>query len=400
MFRPNPQRDWFAINDKSGETADGASVAHVEIYDEIGFWGTTAESFNRKLKMLEADELDVRINSTGGDAFAGISIMNQLRAWDGPVTVTVDGIAASAASVIAMGGDTIIMSRGAQMMIHDAASFAFGDAAEMTKMIEFLDVVSDSIADVYAAKAGGTREQWRAVMKTEQWYRAEEAVAAGLADKEDKDDEVEISNHRFAIFNYAGRDEAPSPWIPPKDDAVDVQAEPGKPKETERKEDTMSDALKNGIRERLGMTAALAEISDDMFLAALDEALEETGNSTDPHLRIEAGTQLPAGTQAVDSDVLAQLQADAAAGREALEAQKQAARVARVDAAIQAGKITPARREHWLNALTVDEEGAAEALDSLAPGLVPVAAIGVDSDPDMTEDDKTYAALYGTKEDN
>lgn len=387
-FRPNG--DWVAIYDKAGESETGATIAHVEIFDEIGFWGTTTESFNRKVKDLEADELQVRINSTGGDAFAGIAIMNILRAWDGPVTVIVDGIAASAASVIAMGGDTIVMNRGSQMMIHDASGFCFGDAAEMAKMVEALDVVSDSIADVYAARAGGTREEWRAVMKSEQWYRADEAVTAGLADEVDGEDESEISNHRFAIFNHAGRDDAPPPFIPEKT-RNNFQAEPGIPKETERKEDVMSDALITGIRDRLGMTAPVAEISEDMILAALDEVLAEQ-EPVEP--------VLPEGTQVIDSEVLAKLQADAAAGREALEAQKQAHREARVDAAIKEGKITPARREHWLNALAVDEEGAVAALDSLAPGLVPLAAVGVDSDPDMSEDDKTYTALFGEKKEN
>ncbi len=391
-FRPNG--DWFQI---TNATESGKSVARLDIYDEIGYWGTDTQTVARQLRGLEADQLDVHINSNGGDAFAGIAIMNILRDFPGEVTVVVDGIAASAASVIAMGGDKIVMNRGSQMMIHDASGFAYGDAAVMAKMIESLDVVSDSIADTYAARAGGTREEWRAVMKSEQWYRADEAVAAGLADEVGGEEEAEISNQRFGVFNYAGRDEAPAPFMP-KVTHKNFQAEPGTPIETERKEDVMSDALMNGIRERLGMTAPLAEISDDMFLAALDEALNE--GDTERTVQVDVEPHLPEGTQVIDSEVLAQLQADAAAGREALEAQKQAGREARVVAAIKAGKITPARKEHWLNALTVDEEGAIAALDSLAPGLVPLAAVGVDSDPEMSDDDKTYTALFGEKKEN
>ena len=382
-YRPN--NDWFQITNK---TEGGRSTARLDIYDEIGYWGTDTQTVARQLRGLEADRLDVHINSNGGDAFAGIAIMNILRDFPGDVTVTIDGIAASAASVIAMGGDKIVMNRGSQMMIHDASGFCYGDAAEMAKMIESLDVVSDSIADAYAARAGGSREEWRAVMKTEQWYRADEAVGAGLADEVVGDKDVEISNQRFGIFNFAGRDEAPEPFIP-KTTHEDFQAEPGKPKENTRKEDTMSDALKNGIRERLGMTAKVADITDDMFLAALDEALNEGDTKVEAHL--------PEGTSVIETAVLEQIQADAAAGRAALEAQETAAREARVDAAVKAGKIPPARREHWINALKADEEGAGAVLDSLEPGLIPLAAVGVDHDPEMTEDDKTYNALFGEK---
>lgn len=382
-YRPN--NDWFQITNK---TEGGRSTARLDIYDEIGYWGTDTQTVARQLRGLEADQLDVHINSNGGDAFAGIAIMNILRDFPGDVTVTIDGIAASAASVIAMGGDKIVMNRGSQMMIHDASGFCYGDAAEMAKMIESLDVVSDSIADAYMARAGGTREEWRAVMKSEQWYRADEAVGAGLADEVVGDKDVEISNQRFGIFNFAGRDEAPEPFIP-KTTHEDFQAEPGKPKENTRKEDTMSDALKNGIRERLGMTAQVAEITDDMFLAALDEALSEGDTKVEAHL--------PEGTSVIETAVLEQIQADAAAGRAALEAQETAAREARVDAAVKAGKIPPARREHWLNALKADEKGAGAVLDSLEPGLIPLAAVGVDHDPEMTEDDKTYNALFGEK---
>jgi ClpP class serine protease len=97
--------------------------------------------------------------------------------------VQVDGIAASIASVIAMAGDRVRMMPNALLMVHEASGLCVGDAAEMIKMAQVLDKISDNIAGAYAARAGGTEAEWRQVMKEETWYRGEEAVAAGLADE-------------------------------------------------------------------------------------------------------------------------------------------------------------------------------------------------------------------------
>jgi hypothetical protein len=125
----------------------------------------------------------VRINSPGGSVFEGIAIANALRAHPANVTVQVDSVAASIASVIAMAGDRIEMAPNSMMMIHDASGLAMGNAADMEEMAELLDLISDNIADAYAARAGGTREQWRERMRAETWYLPEDAVDNGLADE-------------------------------------------------------------------------------------------------------------------------------------------------------------------------------------------------------------------------
>ncbi|MCU7535915.1 Clp protease ClpP, partial [Prescottella equi] len=109
------KRQWCRINAKAGEATE------ILIYDVIGsYWmETDAQTIATQIKGLDTDEIVVRINSPGGDAFDGIAIMNALRAHSATVTVRVDGLAASAASVIAMAGDEIIMGEGAQMMIHE-----------------------------------------------------------------------------------------------------------------------------------------------------------------------------------------------------------------------------------------------------------------------------------------
>jgi ATP-dependent protease ClpP protease subunit len=170
--------DWYRI------TNLGTGTAVIYVYDEIGYWGTTAGDLVNELSQLQGvTAIDLHINSPGGEVFEGIAIYNCLRAHPAEITVYVDGIAASIASVIAMAGDRIVMGPHSQMMIHEGSGLCIGDADEMRKMADLLDFQSDNIAGVYAARAGGTVEEWRARMRTETWYTAETAVAAGLADE-------------------------------------------------------------------------------------------------------------------------------------------------------------------------------------------------------------------------
>ncbi|MFJ6066573.1 head maturation protease, ClpP-related [Streptomyces tendae] len=172
-------RSWYRISN----TAD-PDEAEVMLYDEIGGWfGNTADDLIAELKQISSPRMRVRINSPGGSVFEGIAIANALRAHPATVTVQVDAIAASIASVIAMAGDRIEMAPNSMLMIHDASGMAWGNAADMEEMAELLDLISDNIADAYATRAGGTREQWRDRMRAETWYLPEDAVANGLADE-------------------------------------------------------------------------------------------------------------------------------------------------------------------------------------------------------------------------
>ena len=171
-------RPWYRI---TNQTADEAEVM---LYDEVGGWfGATADDFIAELRQITAPRMRVRVNSPGGSVFEGMAIASMLRAHPADITVRVDGIAASIASVIAMAGDRVVMMPGSTLMIHDASGMCLGDAADMAKMAELLDLLSNNIADIYAAKAGGTRDEWRTKMRDESWYLAQEAVDAGLADE-------------------------------------------------------------------------------------------------------------------------------------------------------------------------------------------------------------------------
>ena len=164
-----------------------AGVTRVDVYDDIGAggWfsdGVSAADFASQLAGVKG-ALEVHINSAGGDVFDGISIGNTIRGHKGTVTTVVDGLAASIASVIAQAGQERVAEQGSMFMIHDAFGCCVGNSSEMTQMAGTLDKVSGNIASIYAGRAGGTPDSWRAAMKTERWYTAEEAVAAGLADR-------------------------------------------------------------------------------------------------------------------------------------------------------------------------------------------------------------------------
>lgn len=220
--RADGERGWYQIRN-----AASPDEAELLLYDEIGGWfGATADQFVEDLAGITAPSLRVRVNSPGGSVFEGLAIANALRAHPAQVAVQVDGLAASIASVIAMAGDELIMMPNSMLMVHDASGLCMGDAAEMQKMGEVLDLISNNIADVYAAKAGGTRAQWRDTMRAETWYLPEDAVKAGLADQavdakrtEPDGDEPEMRAPHWDLtaYGYQGpkQPEAPKPGPPP-----------------------------------------------------------------------------------------------------------------------------------------------------------------------------------------
>lgn len=174
-------KSWYRIENADG--GDGDGPAAVYLYDEIGMWGIWASDFVRDLTGVRASQIDLHVNSPGGDVFDGIAIMAALAAHPATVTAHVDSLAASIASVIVMGADSVVMGRHATMMIHDASGISIGNEAETREFADLLGRISENIASVYAEKAGGQKRTWRNRMKAETWYDAAEAVTAGLADR-------------------------------------------------------------------------------------------------------------------------------------------------------------------------------------------------------------------------
>jgi ATP-dependent protease ClpP protease subunit len=157
------------------------------LYGDIGpaEWGMIDDkAFADELKKLgDVKTIQLRIDSAGGSAFTGISIYNQLQRHPARIEVTVDGIAASIASIIAMAGDTITMGEGAQLMIHDASTISWGNAAEMERTAVLLNSISGELAKIYARRSGRHEAEFRTLMRAETWFTADEAVAAQLADR-------------------------------------------------------------------------------------------------------------------------------------------------------------------------------------------------------------------------
>ncbi|EPN8012805.1 head maturation protease, ClpP-related, partial [Escherichia coli] len=171
-------KSWFRMQ------AGGPGDADIYIYDEIGFWGVTAKQFVSELNALgDITHINLHINSPGGDVFEGIAIFNALKNQGATITVYVDGVAASMASVIAMAGDTVIMPENAFMMIHKPWGFSGGDAEDMRSYADLLDKVESVLLPAYAQKTGKTTDEIAAMLADETWMSGAECLAHGFADQ-------------------------------------------------------------------------------------------------------------------------------------------------------------------------------------------------------------------------
>ena len=153
-----------------------------EISDETWYGDEVTPALFRDELNAGTGDITVWINSPGGDVFAAAQIYNMLMDYSGNVTVKIDGLAASAASVIAMAGTTVLMSPVAMMMIHNPATIAIGDAGEMKKAIDMLSEVKESIMNAYEIKTNLSRERISHLMDAESWFNATKAVELGFAD--------------------------------------------------------------------------------------------------------------------------------------------------------------------------------------------------------------------------
>jgi ATP-dependent Clp protease protease subunit len=191
--RPKPARARaggrpdFRIQNATGDAAE------VYIYDEIAWYGVSAQDIVDELKAITAPLIHLRINSAGGDVMDGIAIYNAFARHPAKVISHVDGLAASAASIIALAGDEVEMSEGAFVMIHSAWAFAMGNATEMRRMSQLLDAVDGSLAGIYARRMGIAAAEALSLMEEETWLSADQAVAQGFADRMEERTAVEAS---------------------------------------------------------------------------------------------------------------------------------------------------------------------------------------------------------------
>lgn len=175
------------------------------IYGAIGDWfeELDAKSILDKIKSMKGD-ITVRLNSPGGDAFDGIAIMNALKNHEGKIAIEIDGLAASAASFIAIGAaDELRMNEGSMLMIHDAWTFAMGNAEELRKTADSLEKMSENIAGIYANHSSKSLEEIKEAMRNETWFTAQEAKDFGFNVTIDTDKEAEIQNFKMlSVYNH------------------------------------------------------------------------------------------------------------------------------------------------------------------------------------------------------
>lgn len=180
------------------------------IYSDIGEWfdGVSAKSVSRELNEIPLGEknLNVRINSPGGSVSDGIAIRNILRSFamkrraidsSFKLIVIVDGFAYSAASIIAMAGDEIVMNQGSLMMIHRAWTWAMGNSKELIDLSNYLNKIDGELADLYAVRSGMKKDEVLSLMDAETYFTAKEAVAAKLADREDESHTADLAKHEL-----------------------------------------------------------------------------------------------------------------------------------------------------------------------------------------------------------
>jgi len=172
----------FRINNKS------QTEAEIIIYDEIGesFFGdgVSAKSFSAELKEISSSvkNITVRVNSPGGNVFDGLAIYNRLKQHPAKITVYVDGLAASIASIIALAGDEVIMGEGALFMIHRPSTGVAGNASDLEEMINRLDDVEEQLVGIYMRKTKLGRSEIKTMLADETWMSANEALDFGFVD--------------------------------------------------------------------------------------------------------------------------------------------------------------------------------------------------------------------------
>lgn len=315
MQPPENAKDWFRIENN----ADDVDSTDVYIYSSIGGWfGMWADEFIDELRAVTTSKISIRLNSPGGSVFDGIAIANAIRSHPADVTVYVDSLAASIASVIAMAGNRLVMMPQSQIMVHNASGACYGDATEMTKMADLLDKQSRNIAEAYAQHTGRPLAEWTQYMADETWFTAEEALAVGLADEvvpmkakqaepaEGEPVPAEARMHRawdLSMYAYAGRENAPAPKVPVMVNTVDLSDDVSKVTEGGYSEDAQAtiDSLPPGT-----ITVDLSLLStDERFQTAIRDLIRQEMSSTqvpqDDPPAVEDGAPQPDDSPAADT---------------------------------------------------------------------------------------------------
>lgn len=171
------RKHWFDLKAKAEQPAE------ISIYDDIGAYGVSAKDFIAALNGITAPAIHLSINSPGGSVFDALAMFNALRQHPAEILVDIMGVAASAASLVAMAGDKIMMPDNAFMMIHNPWSVATGNAAELRDLADTMDKIGESLVTIYSNRSGQPADKIRQLLDAETWLSAQEALDLGLADE-------------------------------------------------------------------------------------------------------------------------------------------------------------------------------------------------------------------------
>lgn len=404
--KANVTREWFTVATAQAGTT---TTATVHINDTIGedmfFGGVDSAALIAEIDGLRVDQLDVRINSLGGNAHDGMAIANAILRNKAATTTYIDGIAASAASVIALAADRVVISKYGQMMVHNSSGLAVGGAEDIRGYANYLDSLDATMADYYADRAGGDTKTWAKAMKAETWYRAEEALAAGLVTDIDTSavrEDVEASitaamASPAAQFMNVGR-----PAVPAAARADTSKEAPVADKKTLAESlglgaDATEEDILKATRDTLGIT-------DDDTETPAGDAGGDAGEVDAPDTASPVGTQELAAAVAsaekaggvfIPNERLQRLERQAGEGAAALAAQVAAGHAAKIDAAIAAGKILPTEKDKYAALMRADEATTTALLDQIpAEARAPITEMGHatgQQEPQDVTDNTLYA---------
>ena len=175
--KPLDRPDWYKINNSASEDS-----AEVLIYDVIGWPFNDAGELVRTIKDLGGKDITVRINSPGGDVFDGLALFNAIDMYSGRVITRIEGLAASMASIVAIGGDEVQSHANAMMMIHEPWTYMAGNQHDMREVADILEKISGNMLDIYYGKAGNGKRELKQMMREETWLTAKEAKENRLID--------------------------------------------------------------------------------------------------------------------------------------------------------------------------------------------------------------------------
>ncbi|MCO7643492.1 Clp protease ClpP [Pseudomonas sp. S 311-6] len=292
------KKNWYAL---AAKDVDGEKVAELRIYDEIGFWGVTAKQFMDELDAVAAGATRVllSINSPGGSVFDAFAIYNGLRRLQLHVVGRVDGMAASAASLILMAADEIIMPENAMLMIHDAWTIAGGTAEELRKTADMMDKAGDGIVAAYTSRSGQPEDKVREMMAETTWLSALEAQALGFCDAIESP--VKIVASLRAVGLLEGYKGAPEDWLkalgdPEPDDSPEPPAQQPAPQVNDFARQVITMCQEKGIPQLSNSIILAGGLDSEQAVSArIDTALEISGLCAAAQLPDLAGDYIVAG---------------------------------------------------------------------------------------------------------